>query len=43
MLLLVELANHHATKDALDDGLAHVSGLLDVLVIRADHAVIGDR
>ncbi len=41
--LLVELANHHAAKDALDDGLTHVASLLDVLVIRADHAVVGDR
>ena len=41
--LLVELANHHAAQDALDDGLTHVAGLLDVLVISADHAVVGDR
>src|SRR5665811_806908 len=41
--LLVELANHHAAQDTLDDGLTHVASLLDVLVIRAGHAVVGDR
>src|SRR5665647_3247800 len=41
--LLVELANHHAAQYALDHGLTDVSGLFDVLVISADHAVVGDR
>src|ERR1019366_9118781 len=42
-LLLVKLADHRATQDARDDRLAHGSGLLDVLVVSADHAVVGDR
>jgi hypothetical protein len=39
---LVELADHGATQNALDDRLARGSRLFDVLVVRADDAVISD-
>ena len=41
--LLVQLADHDAAQHTLDDGLANGPGLLDVLVVGADQAVVGDR
>jgi len=41
--LLVKLVDHGATQDARNDRLAHGSYLVNVLVVSADHAVVGDR